>query len=138
MTTYDTVTAAAGVTAVPDGWTAEELASVRGDLQREADDLRVELDAVVKVLDQLVRDGGEGAGDDQADAGSATFEREQEMSLANNKRALLEQTERAITRIDTGAYGSCEICGSAIPKGRLQARPKVTLCVTCQQREARR
>ena len=35
---------------------------------------------------ELMRLSGDGAGDDQADAGSKTLEREQELSLANNAR----------------------------------------------------
>ena len=82
--------------------------------------------------------GGEGAGDDQADAGTKTFEREHEMSLANNSRDLLAQVERALERVANGTYGYCEICGNAIAKARLMARPAATLCVTCKQREERR
>jgi DnaK suppressor protein len=79
----------------------------------------------------------EGSGD-EADAGSKTFEREHELSLANNSRDLLLQVERALARLDQGTYGSCENCGNPIPKARLQAFPKMTLCVTCKQREERR
>ena len=86
----------------------------------------------------LLRDGGDGAGDDQADAGSKTFEREHEMSLANNARDMLVQIERALARIDDGTYGVCESCGKPIGKARLQAFPRATLCVSCKQREERR
>jgi len=85
-----------------------------------------------------LRDGGDGAGDDQADAGTKTFEREHEMSLANNARDLLVQTEHALARIDAGTYGRCENCGNPIGKLRRQANQRATLCVTCKQREERR
>ncbi len=78
------------------------------------------------------------AGDDQADAGAKTFEREHELALTQNARELLEQTERALARIDAGTYGVCESCGKPIGKARLQAFPRATLCVTCKQREERR
>jgi len=58
--------------------------------------------------------------------------------LANNSRDLLQQVERALARLDAGTYGACEHCGNAIPKARLQAFPRVTLCVSCKQREERR
>jgi DnaK suppressor protein len=89
-------------------------------------------------LDELMRDGGDGAGNDQADVGSATFERDHEMSLANNARGMLLQTQRAMARIDDGTYGVCESCGQPIGKMRLQAFPRATLCMTCKQREERR
>ena len=75
---------------------------------------------------------------DEADAGTKTFEREHEMSLANNSRDLLLQVERALVRLDEGTYGRCENCGNPIPKARLQAFPRATLCVACKQREERR
>ena len=53
-----------------------------------------------------------------------TFEREHEMSLADNSRELLTQTERALERIDDGTYGICESCGNPIGKARLQAFPR--------------
>ena len=70
-----------------------------------------------------MRDAGDGAGHDQADAGAKTFEREQEISLANNAREMLDQIERALERIDDGTYGICESCGNPIGKLRLQAVP---------------
>ncbi|MHB8342274.1 MAG: TraR/DksA family transcriptional regulator [Mycobacteriales bacterium] len=40
--------------------------------------------------------------------------------------------------MDDRTYGICEICGNPIGKARLLAFPKVTLCMTCKQRETRR
>ncbi|TAL16310.1 MAG: DNA-binding protein, partial [Frankiales bacterium] len=51
---------------------------------------------------------------------------------------LLLQVERALARLDEGTYGRCENCGNPIPKARLQAFPRATLCVACKQREERR
>ena len=46
-----------------------------------------------------MRDAGEGAGDDQADAGASIFGREYEMSLAANSREKLDQIEHALERL---------------------------------------
>ena len=56
--------------------------------------------------------GTDGAGDDQADAGSKTFEREQEQSIAANRVDLMTQIERAVERIDAGTYGSARAAAS--------------------------
>jgi len=119
-------------------WTVAELSSVRADLGEETVRLREELEVAESDIAELIRDSADGAGDDQADAGSKTLEREHEMSLANNTRDLLAQGERAIQRIDDGTYGSCESCGNPIGKERLRFFPRATLCVACKQREERR
>jgi RNA polymerase-binding protein DksA len=119
-------------------WTKPELAKVRGSLEAQVRDLRGEITDAEENWAALQRDSGEGAGDDQADAGTKTFEREHEMSLAANSRDLLSQVERALQRLDDGSYPVCESCGNPIGKARLQAFPRATLCVSCKQREERR
>jgi RNA polymerase-binding transcription factor DksA len=89
-------------------------------------------------MDELIQESGEGAGDDQADAGTKTFEREHEMSLVINARDMVLQTERALERIDNKTYGNCEECGAPIGKARLQVFPRATLCMLCKQKEERR
>jgi RNA polymerase-binding protein DksA len=89
-------------------------------------------------LNDLQQANSDGAGDDQADAGSKTFEREQELSIAANRLDLVAQIQRAVERIDAGTYGYCESCGNPIPKTRLKAFPMATLDVACKQREERR
>jgi RNA polymerase-binding protein DksA len=121
-----------------DPWTAAELAEVRGELDTDRLRLRSELNLAEVELHDLMRDAGDGAGNDQADVGSTTFERDHEMSLANNARDMLAQTERALSRIEDGSYGVCESCGEPIGKMRVMAFPRATLCLSCKQREERR
>jgi len=119
-------------------WTAAELAELRGELEADVVHLNKEIHDAQQEIVGLLRDGGDGAGNDQADVGSTTLERDHEMSLANNARDMLDQIERALSRIEDGTYGICESCGNAIGKGRLQAFPRATLCVSCKEREERR
>jgi RNA polymerase-binding protein DksA len=121
-----------------DPWTDAELNAIRAELEGEVDRLRGEIETAESELADRLRDGGDGAGVDQAVAGTKTFEREHEMSLANNARDLWVQTQHALARIDAGTYGRCENCGNPIGKLRLQANPRATLCVSCKQREERR
>jgi RNA polymerase-binding protein DksA len=118
-------------------WTAAELREIERELREDAGRLAGELAAAEAGLADLIRDSGDGAGDDQADAGSKTFEREHEMSLANNARDMLLQVEHALARLANGTYGACENCGTPIGKGRLQAFPRATLCLPCKQAEER-
>ncbi len=118
-------------------WTDAELREVREELGREKTRLLEEIATAEEGLADLIRDSGDGAGDDQADAGSKTFEREHEMSLANNARDMLDQVEHALGRISDGSYGVCESCGKPIGKYRLQAFPRATLCRSCKEAEER-
>ena len=119
-------------------WTAAELKSIRAEIATDLERLRKELAIVEAEMDDLIADSGEGAGDDQADSGTKTFEREHEMSLVINARDMVLQTERALERIDAKNYGYCEDCGAAIGKARLQVFPRATLCMICKQKEERR
>jgi RNA polymerase-binding protein DksA len=113
-----------------------ELAEIRSRLQAELAEMQVEYDNSMSQLDEL-RQSRDGAGDDQADTGSRTFEREQEQSIAANRQLLIGQIQHAIERIDSGTYGSCEDCGKPIPKARLQALPMATLDAECKARAER-
>ena len=140
--TPGTATAAGKATAVPkarlaavepgelavrpgeDPWTSEEVAEARAELLGEVVRLRAEITNSEESLAGLMRDSGDGAGDDQADTGTKNITREHEMALAANAREMLEQTERALERLDAGTYGLCENCGNPIGKARMQATLK--------------
>ena len=119
-------------------WTAAETKAIRVELTADLTRLRAELDHAAKELQDLLAGGVDGAGNDQADVGSNSLERDSEMSLAANQRELLLQTEKALERLDDGTYGTCEACGEPIGKARLQAFPRATLCMECKKREERR
>ncbi|MBU6347726.1 MAG: TraR/DksA C4-type zinc finger protein, partial [Actinomycetales bacterium] len=119
-------------------WTKPELERARKMLEREAAELVAEIAAADEKFQDLIFESGEGAGDDQADAGTKTFEREQEISLLANKRDLLDQTHHALERIAAGTYGRCENCTNPIGKLRLlEANPRATLCMPCRQKQDR-
>lgn len=82
--------------------------------------------------------GDVGVDDESADAGTATFEREKELSIEQNVRDLLQKIERALKRIDAGTYGICERCGKPIEKARIKALPYVDLCIKDAQAQSRR
>jgi len=119
-------------------WSASELKAIRNEIAKDLARLQQELAVVEAEMNELISDSGEGAGDDQADSGTKTFEREHEMSLVINARDMVLQTERALDRIDSKTYGNCEECGNAIGKARLQVFPRATLCMICKQKEERR
>jgi DnaK suppressor protein len=119
-------------------WTGAELTEVRQTLEREADGLRADIAKAESQVADRLHSGLRDAGDDEADVGVKTFERENEYVMTSTARDLLEQTEKALARIDAGSYGVCGSCGEPIGKARLMAFPRAVLCVTCKQREERR
>jgi len=76
--------------------------------------------------------------EENADAGTFTFERERDLSIENNVRDLLGKIDRALARMDEGAYGICSRCGKPIEKARLKALPYVDLCIKDAQAQSRR
>lgn len=121
-----------------DAWTPDEVREVVDELASEIVRLRAELVEADALLVSLLRNSGDGAGDDQADSGSSALEREQELTLVNNTRDLLEQNQHALDRVSTEDFGVCESCGLGIGKARVMAFPRATLCVTCKARQERR
>ena len=76
--------------------------------------------------------------EENADAGTFTFERERDLSIENNVRDLMGKIDRALARMDEGTYGLCSRCGRPIEKARLKALPYVDLCLKDAQAQSRR
>ena len=121
--------------------TKKELADLRIRLVEE----RVQLDMQLTTIEndsfastQSDSSGDVGLDDEPADAGTATFEREKDLSIENNVRDLLHKIDRALKRMDDGTYGICDICGKPIEKARVKALPYVDLCIKDAQAQSRR
>ena len=102
-------------------WTAKELKEVRAELDAEIQRLTAEISSAETDLNEFLKEPIDGAGDDQADAGAKSFEREHELSLVAGARTGLEQNLHALARLEDGTYGICENCGN--PIGKLRLRP---------------
>lgn len=138
MATQKTAASDLAVGGAEEPWGDAELAEVRAELEADVARVRAELDELATDFEGLLRNPGDGAGDDHADVGNANFEREHEISLARKSAEVLRQSERALERMDDGTYGVCESCGGPIGKLRLQAFPRATLCMTCKKKQERR
>lgn len=119
-------------------WSKDELKEMKARLTKDLATYKEELASAEAQAAELLQDSSDGAGDDQADAGTKTFEREHELSLVYNAQDLVLQTELALARIAAGTYTKCELCGNPIGKARLQVFPRATLCMLCKQKEERR
>lgn len=116
------------------GLPKRKLAVLRKLLESE----RVTLEAQITQLDaDFLDESWKARSDDDAESGSATFERERMMSLAQNARALLSGIDRALARMDDGTYGLCESCGEPIDINRLEALPAAVDCLDCRRKAER-
>ena len=121
--------------------TTQEIDELRTRLESERGELA---DQLTTIEDQAFAatqsdiSGDVGVDDESADAGTATFEREKELSIEQNVRDLIQKIERALKRIDDGTYGICEVCGKPIEKARIKALPYVDLWIKDAQARSRR
>ncbi|MBW3580317.1 MAG: TraR/DksA C4-type zinc finger protein [Actinomycetota bacterium] len=108
--------------------TSDALQNLRTTLCDERDHLRRQL------ADLGV--GGEGMAFDEnfADSGQVAAEKGEHQVLANNLQEALADVDRALQKLDDGAYGRCEHCGVEIGEARLEAMPATRYCIDCATR----
>lgn len=66
-----------------------------------------------------------------ADLGTDSFEQEFTLELMDSERKLIVEINDALSRIENGTYGICEINGEPITKQRLEAIPWARCCIAC-------
>jgi len=120
--------------------TPKEIEELKERLLEERQDLQAQFEQLEEstfAANQTDLTGEAGFDEEYADAGSATFEREMDLSLVNNLQDFLERIDKALAKIDQGTYGLCERCGKPIEKLRLKALPYASLCLKDKQAEER-
>lgn len=107
--------------------------SARELLDAERDEAVRRLAALTGSFDDVVEAARGANNDDEHDPEGATigFERAQVAALVLQTRRHLAEVDAALSRLDAGRYGTCEVCGRSIPQARLQARPVARTCVEC-------
>ena len=66
-----------------------------------------------------------------ADMGTDNYEIDNILGLMNSEMKILLEIDDALSRIENGTYGICEINGELIPKARLEAIPWARYCIKC-------
>ena len=74
---------------------------------------------------------GDGAVVDEnfADSAAVSAEHGELQALSARLKEQLDDVEHALTRLDEGTYGTCEVCGVAISEARLEAMPATRFCI---------
>jgi DnaK suppressor protein len=107
--------------------------------RKRLEEMRGELDKSILVLqgEQPAERGGSDSPQDPADAGTNLSENDRTQAVLAAAKVQLRAVQDALQRIEHGTYGTCADCGSAIPEGRLDARPEASRCVKCQAKRDR-
>jgi len=63
-----------------------------------------------------------------ADEGTDLYEREKDLALKEHYELELKNIDHALTVMENGTYGRCEVCGKEISLARLEALPNTTYC----------
>jgi len=66
-----------------------------------------------------------------ADMGTDNYEIDNILGLMDSERKILIQIDIALSNIENGTYGICEMNGEMIPKARLEAIPWARYCIAC-------
>jgi RNA polymerase-binding transcription factor DksA len=66
---------------------------------------------------------------DLVDQADIIVNRDTESAIFADLEARYDTVLAALSRIETGTYGSCEVCGARIEEARLNADPAATTCV---------
>ena len=74
---------------------------------------------------------------DPADAGANLSEADRSQAVLEAAQRQRTEVQNALTRIESGVYGTCVDCGDSVPEGRLEAKPEAARCVRCQSKHDR-
>jgi DnaK suppressor protein len=81
---------------------------------------------------QLSEHGDDVEHDDNfADSGQVAAEQGENRALVGQLEETLAEVERALAKLDEGAYGICESCAKPISEARLEAMPAARYCIDC-------
>ncbi|MGI9392855.1 MAG: RNA polymerase-binding protein DksA [Parvibaculales bacterium] len=75
---------------------------------------------------------------DVTDRASSETEHALELRARDRQRKLVSKIDDALSRIEEGSYGYCEVTGEPISLKRLDARPIATLSVEAQELHEKR
>lgn len=101
-----------------------DLAAARAALLAERARLWAELGEEIEAPGQMTYGS-------QAAAASHVFAQQRDLALREQAERRIHAIDHALARMDVGKYGSCELCGGAIPAERLEIVPWATTCVAC-------
>jgi DnaK suppressor protein len=74
---------------------------------------------------------------DEMDLASSEYLQSFTFRLRGREKHFLDKIDRALKKIESGEFGTCEECGEEITIKRLEARPETPLCIKCKEDQER-
>ncbi len=108
-----------------------DLTAAAARLREERDEVGARLVSMTRDLEALFDASADSNADDEHDPEGQTiaYERSQLTALIQGAQDHLAGIEAALSRLESGTYGMCEVCHRPIPAERLDARPTARTCV---------
>jgi DnaK suppressor protein len=107
----------------------QDLEYFRRILKQRLDDLLKKGDEETIVLMETTVDSS-----DFMDQAAVEADRSFRLRMRDRENKLILKINEALTRIEEGTYGICEVCGGEISIKRLKARPVTTCCIGCKNK----
>jgi DnaK suppressor protein len=103
-----------------------------GEVRRILEERRDQTSARVAGFAQRPELGSaQGFGKRIGDGTTEAISRLTEIGVGQSLESTLARTERALSKIDEGTYGTCDVCAQPIALKRLRALPDSVMCLTC-------
>jgi DnaK suppressor protein len=99
--------------------------ALRSTLVAKREQLVATLGVAVAPVDGIAGSNGE------TEHLSLAEQRDIEGVIDSMQRKALTEIDEALARIEAGTYGSCALCGTEIPRERLEIVPETAVCVRC-------
>ena len=72
---------------------------------------------------------------DESDLTCSTQEQGIRVQLRTREALYIRKIDEALSKIQSGTFGTCECCEEEIELSRLEVRPTANLCISCKESE---
>jgi DnaK suppressor protein len=120
---------------VPKPTESFDLDKIRQALEERRDETR---ERVALLAQRPELGSAQGFGKRIGDGTTEAISRLTEIGVGQSLESTLVRIERALSKLDEGTYGDCDVCGKPIARARLQAMPDSVMCLDCAAAERSR
>ncbi len=102
----------------------------------DTNEIRADLEQIIREADAIVAAAAAEQDDEidnEADEDANGSEADREEALVDAAVERRTEALAAVERLDSGTYGTCIDCNTAIVEDRLAFRPEAARCLSCQE-----